>query len=220
MRPFYALTVVALSTSLASLYAERGESKYRGFTIDESRVRDLPNLEALKVATQEQIEMVIAVNVPPNLLAFFQGVPFILIPAETIPRGSPGLYGGRDRGVRVTSRLIAVGHKPVLLHELLHAYHEQRITDGFGNRDILNFFKRAKKINAYAPKAHMMQNEREFFACAATTYLYGVTAQEPFRREKVKDSQPELFTYLQKLFGPDAGTYAGSLERSNQEEAE
>ena len=75
------------------------------------------------------------------------------------------------------------------------------------------FYAEAKKHDFYAAKSHIMQNDREFFACAATTYLFGVTAQEPFQRDKVKAAQPELVAYLAKLFGPDAGSYAGSLSR-------
>ena len=143
------------------------------------------------------------------MLTFFQSVPFELVPAGTIR--SPGHYAGRLRGVQVASSIMAEGHKPILLHELLHAYHDQRIKEGFRNPDIIKYFDRAKTIAAYAPRSHMMQNAGEFFACAATTYLFGVTAQEPFQRRKVKDSQPELFAYLQALFGPTAGRYAGSL---------
>ena len=198
----------------ALLHGEIADAKYRGFTIDDSQVRQRADLEAMRAATKEQIDMVCAVGVPKEILEFFQSVPFALVPAGTIPRGTPGYYTGRqDRSVKVVSNIITTGHKPVLLHELLHAYHDQRLKDGFKNRDVAAFYAEAKKHDFYAAKSHMMQNDREFFACAATTYLFGVTAQEPFQREKVNSSQPGLVAYLAKLFGPEAGSYAGSLVR-------
>jgi hypothetical protein len=192
--------------------------RYRGFIIDDSRVQNMPNLEAVRAATKEQIDMVCAVGVPAEILAFFQGVPFEIIPQGVMPSGTPGLYSPRDRSVRVTAGIVTTGHKPVLLHELLHAYHDQRLPGGVENPDIARFYERAKAIPAYARKSHMMQNDREFFACSATTYLFGVTAQEPFKREKLRDNQPDFLDYLKKLFGSNAGEYQGSLTRPPNEE--
>ncbi len=195
------------------LCAAATESKYRGFSIDESRLKDLTQIEALRSATREQIDMVCAVGLPADILTFFQSLPLVLVPTGTVPSATPGLYGGKDRTVKVVTSILAVGHKPVLLHELLHAYHDQRLKDGFGNREILAYFDLAKAISAYGAKSHMMQNEKEFFACSATTFLFGVTAQEPFHRDKLQASQPELIGYFQALFGPNSGHYAGTLER-------
>lgn len=194
------------------LRAESGA--YRGFTIDESRVRNLPNLEEIRTATREQIDIVCAVGLPANVLKFFQGVPFVFLPADAVPSRSPGLYSAQDRSVKVTARILTIGRRPVLLHELLHAYHDQKLPQGFKNAAILRYFKEANGLaNGFAAKSHMMRNPNEFFACAATTYLFGVTAQEPFKRETIKERQPELFAHLQEMFGPDAGSYAGSLTR-------
>ncbi len=191
-----------------------GIGTYRGFTIDDSRVRKLPTLAAVRAATQEQIDMVCAVGVTPDVLAFFQRVPFRLVPAGTIPSGTPGFYGGRrDQSVDVVASIVSVGHKPVLLHELLHAYHDQLIPGGFGNGEIRRFYQRARNLSSFAPQSHMMSNEKEFFACAATTYLFGVTAQEPFQRANLRASQPEFYAYLEALFGPGAGSFPGSLTR-------
>ncbi|HZP60838.1 MAG TPA: hypothetical protein VFB27_10990, partial [Opitutaceae bacterium] len=131
----------------------------------------------------------------------------------TFSMPTPGLYDARTKSVRVAAGIVRVGHKPVLLHELLHAFHDQRLDGGFGNRTILGYFEEARTITAFAANSHMMENNREFFACSATTYLFGVTAQEPFERDKIKENQPEFFAYLKNLFGPNAGNYLGSLTR-------
>jgi hypothetical protein len=203
------LIVLGLTASLFLLRPASADSKYRGFTIIDSQVQNMEKHEELLAATKEQIDIVYEVGLSAEVLTFFQSVPFELVPAGTIR--SPGHYAGRLRGVQVASSITAERHKPVLLHELLHAYHDQRIKEGFGNPDIIKYFGHARLMSAYAPRSHMMANEREFFACAATTYLFGVTAQEPFQRAKVKNSQPEFFAYLQALFGPTAGRYTGSL---------
>jgi hypothetical protein len=199
---------------LATVAATSAAQVYRGFTIDDSRVRDQANLAAILTATREQIDIVHAVGLPTDILTFLESVKFELVPAGTFKSPTPGRYMGKgDRSVQVSAAIVATGHKPVLLHELMHAFHDQRIERGYGNQVILGFYKSAQAIPAYAARSHMMANEKEYFACAATTYLFGVTAQEPFRRDKVRDQQPGFHDFLKKTFGPDAGNYAGSLTR-------
>ena len=209
VRPASLVIVLGLIASLFLLRPASADSKYRGFTIIDSQVHNMEKHDELLAATKEQIDIVYEVGLSAEVLTFFQSVPFELVPAGTIR--SPGHYAGKLRGVQVASSITAAGHKPILLHELLHAYHDQRIEEGFKNPVIRKYFGHARLMAIYAPRSHMMQNEGEFFACAATTYLFGVTAQEPFQRGKVKNSQPEFFAYIQALFGPTAGSYAGSL---------
>ncbi len=216
-------TAVWLSFALAVVIAApeflRGEPVpalpvYRGFVIDDTGVRDQAGLSDILAATREQIDIVHAVGLPAGILAFFESVRFKLVPVGRFAGNTPGLYSGRgERSVQVSAAIVSTGHKPVLLHELLHAYHDQAIEKGFKNPVILGYYERAKAVPAYAAKSHMMQNEKEYFACSATTYLFGVTAQEPFHREKLKENQPEFYAFLTGLFGPAAGNYAGSLTR-------
>jgi hypothetical protein len=210
MKPCVLLAYFALALAGPAL----AEQTYRGFTIDDATVRKAPDLEALLAATREQIDIVHAVGLPAEIMTFVQGVKFELVPDGTFKSPTPGRYMGRgDQSVQVSAAIVSTGHKPVLLHELMHAYHDQRIEHGFRNPAILGFYKSAQAIPAYTAKSHMMSNEKEFFACAATAYLFGVTAQEPFRREKIREDQPDCYDFLKKLFGPDAGNYAGSLTR-------
>jgi hypothetical protein len=210
----FAATVLIAAVTCVQAAASKAET-HRGFTIDDSLVRDLPNLDAVRTATKEQIDIVCAVGLPAEIMKFFQRVPLVILPQSAIPRTSPGLYANKDRVVKLTSRIAAVGHKPVLLHEFLHAFHDQRMKDGFGNRTIMGHFDHAKTVGVYASNSHMMRNTQEFFACTGTTYLFGVTAQEPFQRAKISDHLPEYFGYLKTLFGPETGSYVGSLTRAN-----
>ena len=183
---------------------------YRGFTIDESRIENLTDLQAVRTAVKAQIDIVCAVGLPPEIMAFFQGVQLDVAPAAAL-NGNPGLYDRLNKCVLISTGIVEMGHKPVLLHEFMYAFHDQRLGEGFWNRTILSFYGQAMAISVFPAHSHMMSDQMAFFACSATTYLFGVTAQEPFKREKIKDNQPDFFAYLQKLFGPRAGSYAGSL---------
>ena len=212
------LAAPLLSFSLLGSESQPLRSKYRGFTIDESKVQNLPTLKECQMATREQIDMVCAVGLTTETLKFLQTVPFVLVPAATFPP-TPGLYEGSTRTVKVSTRIPAIGHKPVLLHELLHAYHHQKLPDGNKNRAVLALYDKAKSSSLFASASHMMRTPGEFFACAATTYLFGVTAQEPFQRSKIQEAQPELFAHLKSMFGPGAGSYEGSLQRTTDTRA-
>jgi hypothetical protein len=214
MRKILASLGLAVMAFPVGLHGEEAP-RYRGFIIDDSRVRTMTSLEAIRTATKEQIDIVFAVGVPAEMLKFFQSVPFEVVPPGVIAPGNPGLYWPKIKTIRVTAVVVVAGHKPILLHELLHAYHDQMIPGGFDNSDIARFFERAKTIPAYEAHSHMMLNDREYFACAGTAYLFGVTAQEPFQREKVRINQPAFYDYLKNLFGPTAGEYHGSLTVPN-----
>ncbi|HWA29332.1 MAG TPA: hypothetical protein VG734_27020 [Lacunisphaera sp.] len=202
--------------SLALVAAATASQTYRGFTIDTSAVADQPDLAAIVAATHEQIDMVQAVGFPGNILAFLQSVEFKVVPSGKFKTQSPGRYTGRGRRVEVSAGIVRVGHKPVLLHELMHAYHDQQLEQGLKNPAVLALYEKARSIPAFAAKSHMMANPSEYFACSATAYLFGVTAQEPFTREKLRGKQPACLDFLHSLFGANAGKYQGSLTRGTE----
>lgn len=96
--------------------------------------------------------------------------------------------------------------KPILLHELLHAYHHVMMPEGSKNSAILAHYKDAKGAQLYPPNSYVMTNEKEFFAVTASVFLYGKADQPPVTRSTIKQKQPELYKYFVWLFGfdPDA----------------
>ena len=94
---------------------------YHGFRIDGSKLRGFPNLAALIASTQQQVDMVESVGLPESFLVFFHSVPLELVPPGVIAPGNPGLYSQHTRTVQITTVLLAFRHKPVLLHEMIHA---------------------------------------------------------------------------------------------------
>lgn len=88
-----------------------------------------------------------------------------------------------------------------MLHELLHAYHNRVMPQGFKNPGILMHYNLAKKGQLYPADAYLMSNEREFFAVTASVFLYGNDGS--ISRSTIKEKQPDYYTYLVFLFGFD-----------------
>jgi Anthrax toxin lethal factor, N- and C-terminal domain len=94
--------------------------------------------------------------------------------------------------------------RPILLHELLHAYHDRILPNGFANHAIQSWFKQASEQSIYPADHYLMSNEREFFAVTASVFLSGKDGS--FVRADLKKKQPDYYTYLKWLFefDPDA----------------
>ena len=92
---------------------------------------------------------------------------------------------------------------PVLLHEMLHAYHANIMPQGFEDQGIHFYYEQAQAIGHYPDGAYLMTNEKEFFAVTASVFLNGEAYQEPFTRSKLKERLPDYYHYLVWLFGFD-----------------
>ncbi|WP_159011380.1 hypothetical protein [Bradyrhizobium sp. S69] len=92
------------------------------------------------------------------------------------------------------------GQNPVILHELLHAFHNRLMPQGFQNPGILVHYNLAKSKQFYPADAYVMTDQKEFFAVTASVFLYGKDDKEPFTREKLKAKQPDYYKYLVGLF--------------------
>ena len=186
---------------------------YRGFTVVDSAVQGREKLAEIRSAMQEQLDMVLAVGLPSDIIAYFQTVAIVVRPAGSFATATSGRYTGTARQVELVETIVRNRRRPVLLHELLHAFHSERVPDGRKNAALVSFHQAAKTVDVYNQRSHMMSNVGEYFACAATTYLYGMTAQEPFTREKLLTAQPEVLQFLSGLFGPNAGQYLGRVQQ-------
>lgn len=204
------LLLLALSSHLLVSRVEAAGTdpwRYRGFAIQaEGAELTAPILEAFT----EQVDIVLAVGLPAETIRFFQSIRIVLRPEGERPSPSPGQYSPPQRTVRLNPKFARVGHKPILLHELLHGFHHQKLPEGGKNPQVMAFLAEARSRESYHLASHMMSNAGEFFACSATTYLHGVTGQEPFRRDALK-KEPALLAFLRGLFGPTAGKFQGSL---------
>jgi hypothetical protein len=98
----------------------------------------------------------------------------------------PSTLVGRDR------------ERPVLLHELLHAYHDHILPGGFDNQAALSWFKQTTDKKLYPADQYQMTNEREFFAVTASVFLFG--RDLTLVRADIKEKQPDYYKYLVWLF--------------------
>ena len=96
----------------------------------------------------------------------------------------------------------------VVLHELAHAYHDQKLdfeeprvkaawekfkTSGRGDETLLYDGRRVKH--------YALTNQMEFFAEMTEAY-FGSNDFYPFNRAELRDSEPEVFELLREIWGP------------------
>jgi hypothetical protein len=91
--------------------------------------------------------------------------------------------------------------RPVILHELLHAYHDQVLPGGVSNQVALFWFKEATEKHLYPADAYLMTNEKEFFAVTTSVFLFGKDGL--IDRAMIKQAQPDYYKYLVWLFECD-----------------
>jgi hypothetical protein len=115
-----------------------------------------------------------------------------------------------DSGIGVIMlrpNMMRYAEDPVMLHELLHAYHAKLLPNGFDNKGIKDFFGKAK--DTFGKDAYVAKNHREFFAVTASIFLAGKdSTHEPNTRANLKEKMPDYYKYLVGVFGfdPDAPT--------------
>ena len=191
------LVAAALTTrAFAENSAAMARLSYRGFTIDESASQAGANLPAIETTLKHQIDIVADSGAKQEVLNFFRGRKIAL---------KTGL--SEDHGLFVPNKGVLIDdvpqppEQPILLHELLHAYHFLVLPGGFQNSDVLRFYKNAKQGRRYKAKAYVLKNAKEFFAVTASLYLWGKIDRQPYTRENLKERQPHYYVWLGQLFG-------------------
>jgi hypothetical protein len=196
--------------------AQSDSLKYRGFVVDVSSLRFTPNRDSLVDAMRRQFDIITSVGLDSTTLTFFRTIPFLVDTValgDTAYRGSfAGYCGGLAcaRLARAGGRIKLVPHlfapaDPVFLHELLHAYHDHRVPDGFDNTDIAALFDLAKKDHLWPDGSYVMRNRQEYFASIGTVYLWGCAGSRrpcPFTRDSLRIRQPALYDWFAHEFGP------------------
>ena len=151
-----------------------------------------PLSDALMHSLQAQTDLVEGLDIKPTIKTFFHSVPLEIVP--TTPRG-PGCYSFETRRMLLSMQPVPP-EDPVLLHELLHAYHQQRVRDGLRNADVIRFFNEARSSAAFPPRSYMLTNTMEFFAMCASVALWGQAARPPSTRANVREKLPEFYDWI------------------------
>ena len=106
--------------------------------------------------------------------------------------------------IRFRPIMLKHAEDPVMLHELLHAYHHKLMGSGFDNLGIKAMYAQAVSQNAFPKDDYVMSNAHEFFAVTASVFLAGKGAiSEPKTRAALKEKMPKYYKFLVELFGFD-----------------
>jgi hypothetical protein len=168
--------------------------------IDVLTIQCAPNREEILEGLRRQIDSVDEMVIAQDQKAFFKSVPLIMdaFPDAT---GDMAHYALSAKSVVLQSQFYNPQY-PLLLHELLHAYHDQRLPKGYENADVQNLYKQAKMGGNFPANSYMLKNAVEYFAMMASVYLHGSITREPFTRQAIQEKQPDCYRWLVKQFGP------------------
>jgi hypothetical protein len=208
---FAALAATSLYPAFAA--AQSGDATYRGYHFDLSKIDGNANLPAVTESLRRQIDIIESVGLNQRLLELFRSIP-IVASADACPRSqTPACYNGRIVMVRPVA---FEAQRPVLLHEMLHAYHHLVLPRAEQNPDILLYYNHAKDAQLYPSGEYLLRNQNEFFAMTASVFLHGSAAREPYTREKLKERQPLYYEHLSRLFGITPTTQANAAPANTQ----
>lgn len=199
MRPMLILLVLALAWdgAHAKETAPIRMIESHGFRIDATRATD-QQLEMLLPALVKQFEIVDSVGLPARITKFFRTVPVVLSPDSNAEYTQ--FDGKWVVSLRTGSPLPE--DKPMVLHELLHAYHHQVLKQP--TPEIAKAYAEAVRKRIYPAeyaKAHFLDNGKEYFAVIGSLFLFGPIQQPPFNCAVTLEKQPEFIAYLNKVLG-------------------
>lgn len=187
---------VLLGTRTAS--AQSGPTfAYRGITVDTSAAQGQPNLKEVVASLKHQIDIVVECGAKAEIMTFFKNQPVSVKPGQG---DGGGHFSSKIEGVTVDVAVVAP-EKPVLLHELLHAYHFRVLPGALQNPDLVHFYDIARQNELYPPDSYVLKNVQEFFAVTGSLYLWGNVDRAPNNRTTLHDKQPVYYKWLGDLFG-------------------
>ena len=190
--PFF-FSCAALAHACGALADE-----YHGFQIDESARQLLP---AERASLQAQLDIVDAVGLPAQVVAELKTTPIVVDPEL---RGNPGIFAVRGgRGAVYVRPIVFAPNKPILLHELLHAYHFSVLH--MDSPEIRQAWQHARESDAFPARfqsSHFLENGKEFFAVTGTLFLFGDIQQPPFSCVALNKLDAEYLVFLARQFGP------------------
>ncbi|MBX3480845.1 MAG: hypothetical protein KF842_10610 [Caulobacter sp.] len=173
--------------------AAADQQTWRGYRIDLTALDEDRRPEIL-ASLQRQIDIVEGLAIDPAIKAWFRDIAIIVNPRLK----QPGRYG---QGRLEMAAMISPPDNPVLLHEMLHGYHFDRLPDGRKNRDVIAAWEAARASGRWPEQAYMLKNPGEFFAMTASVVLWGQAARPPSTRAALREALPDWYDWLVREFG-------------------
>ena len=187
-----AVCIALLSVSAAALAADS-----HGFHVDDPQGALTADTQA---ALDAQLQIVESVGLPQAVLDTMRQTPIVIDPGL---RGQPGVFMPRNGGVVVVRPFVFPANKPILLHELLHAYDFKVL--GMADPEVAAAYRDARANAAFPPQyqsSHFLANAREFFAVTGTLYLFGDIQQPPFACASLARLRQDYIDFLAARLGP------------------
>jgi hypothetical protein len=179
-------------------WAQKSSLEYQGFNVNFAQINTSPRKNAILNSVKEQIDIVATSGLRNEDLDFFKTVPIVMLADSS---GTPGKYRRETQTIYLKAKDLA-SNKPILLHEFLHAYHNQRLPQGMNNKQVLDFYQKAEKaFPEFQGNRYFLQNQGEFFAVTGSIYLFGKISRPPYNRQNIQEKMPGYFKYLEGLFG-------------------
>lgn len=202
----------AMLAALAMWSTATAAAAHEGFRIDQSKQALPPEVLA---SLNAQLDVVEAAGLPQHVLAAMKQTTIVVDPEL---RGNAGIFAVRQGVGAVHVQPIVFGaNRPILLHELLHAYHFNVL--GMGRPEIQQEYRRVKNSDLFPARfqsSHFLENHKEFFAVTATLYLFGDLQQPPFTCTALSKLDAGYLAFLNAQFGPH--TCPALAQRGNQKE--
>ncbi|WP_095415310.1 hypothetical protein [Thermogutta terrifontis] len=121
----------------------------------------------------------------------------------------------------------------MVLHELAHAYHDQFLPGGFGNRRLRQRFEEVRKealyqkvkhVNGREQEAYALKNVMEFFAENSEAF-FGKNDFYPFTRDDLEKYDPKTLALIAAMWGVSVSSTSEKPEEKtaqseNREEAQ
>jgi|GEM_PF-6726911 len=186
---------------------------YHGFNFNYSQMDDFSHYQDVCNECIRQVQYIESAELPQNIIDFFKTVPLSLKAQNYFTDTYVGEYRSFTESIKLKADYFSSiqetkNKDSVLLHELLHAFHDQVLLKGDDNPYISQFFQDAMQHRYYydtqdrdAYFNYWTTNQREFFACTAMAFLDDFAPYEPFTRANISKYQPNYYLYLQTIFG-------------------
>lgn len=172
--------------------------QHAGFTVSERHLHAAghPELSPETArAVVDQLKIVEAASVPTDVLDFFKSVDISFDPDLADHQGIFREFANKGE---VRLRPVSFDRsRPVLLHELLHAFHFYKL--GLDHPSIISAYLKARAETIGAERVYFLSNPKEFFAVTASIYLVGDIRQPPFSCKALRD--PAYVAFLRGHFG-------------------
>jgi hypothetical protein len=180
-----------LACARAAFAEEPKVFEYHGWSVDASRVPDASR-DAVMGPVRKQVDAIEHFGIAQDIVLFMRTVPLHVNPSQS----EPARY---DHAKGIDFRPDALDpKKPVLLHELLRAFHDRKL--GYDDKTILNAYQEARGHGDWPADAAMLKSAQDFFAATATVYLFGDIDAPPFTQGRLHQANAEYFKWLGEVF--------------------